>query len=151
MFEMIQTITIDLDKSMAFGTAKIPADNPIFADHFPDFPLLPGTMAVELTAQVAGTLSEKRFKQQYNLERWAILGMIRNAKFHLPVNLPATLQLTAKLNRLDLSSAVLLVTAHKDNQLVLKGEIVMMMMEDSPDLMNAIKARQERLIRWRII
>jgi len=89
MFELLRSLSIDAAAGRATGEAFIPADHPLFADHFPAHATLPGTLAVELAAQVAGPLAEEITPQ-----RCAVLGMIRNAKFLHPVPLPARLELT---------------------------------------------------------
>jgi 3-hydroxyacyl-[acyl-carrier-protein] dehydratase len=56
-FQMIDAVAA-LDR--AAGTircrAEVPAASPIFEGHFPDYPLLPGTLMIETIAQAAGLL-----------------------------------------------------------------------------------------------
>jgi len=85
MFELMQSISIDAENGRALGVAFVPADHPLFADHFPGRPLLPGSLILELAAQLAGPLAEEFAKAQLQIERWAILGMVRDARFLQPV------------------------------------------------------------------
>jgi 3-hydroxyacyl-[acyl-carrier-protein] dehydratase len=149
MFELIQSISIDAAAGVGSGKAMVPADHPLFADHFPGAPLLPGSLLIELAAQVAGPLAEQVSKLRFDVDRWSLLGMIRNAKFLRPVPLPATLVLNAEVRRFELSSISLAVNAHEGGQLVMRAELVMMMFEAAPEWDAAIRARQQRLASWK--
>jgi len=149
MFELIQSISIDAATGTANGKALVPADNPLFADHFPGAPLLPGSLLIELAAQVAGPLAEQVAKLRLDLERWSLLGMVREAKFLRPVSLPATIALSAVVHRFESSNIVLRTEATATGQLVMTAELVMMMFEAEPGWDAAIRARQERVASWK--
>ena len=151
MFELIQSISIDAGAGVANGEASVPADHPLFADHFPDAPLLPGSLLIELGAQIAGPLAEQVSKLRLDVERWSLLGMIRNAKFLRPVPLPATLAFRAEVGRFEESSISLAVEAHEGEQLVMRAELVMMMFEAAPEWDAAIRARHQRLASWKSV
>src|SRR5215211_2722039 len=104
MFELMRSISIDAENGRASGEAVVPAGHPLFADHFPGKSLLPGSLILELAAQVAGPLAEELAKTQLGLERWAILGMVRDARFLQPVFLPASLEITAAISKSQPSS-----------------------------------------------
>jgi len=145
----MQSIAIDAENGRASGTAFVPADHPLFADHFPGKALLAGSLILELAAQVAGPLAEEFAKTQLGLERWAILGMVRDARFLQPVFLPASLQITAMVSRSQPSNISISVTAASDDERVMQAELVMMMLESSAEWDAAIDARNERLARWK--
>jgi 3-hydroxyacyl-[acyl-carrier-protein] dehydratase len=149
MFELIQSISIDAATGESSGKAIVPADHPLFADHFPGAPLLPGSLLIELAAQVAGPLAEQVTKLRSDVERWAVLGMIRNAKFLRPVTLPATLELIAEVRRFESSSIGLHVEASVNEELVMTAELVMMMFAAAPEWEAAIRARHERVASWK--
>jgi 3-hydroxyacyl-[acyl-carrier-protein] dehydratase len=149
MFELIKSISIDADAGSASGKAIVPADHPLFADHFPSAPLLPGSLLIELAAQIAGPLAEQVMKLRLNLDRWSLLGIVRNAKFFRPVTLPTTIVLQATVHRCESSSIGLLVEAQEGGQLVMRAELVMMMVEAQPQWDAAIRARHERLASWK--
>jgi len=148
MFELMRSIQIDAENGRASGTAFVPADSPLFADHFPGKALLPGSLILELAAQVAGPLAEEFMKTQMGLERWAILGMVRDARFLQPVFLPASLEITAAIARSQSSSVNTTVMVTVDDERVMQAELVMMMLESSAEWASAIEARNDRLARW---
>jgi len=149
MFELMQSIRIDAGNGRASGAASIPVGHPLFADHFPGKSLLPGSLILELAAQVAGPLAEEFAKNQLGLERWAILGMVRDARFLQPVFLPASLEITAVLSRSQSSNVCTTVAVTVNGERVMQAELVMMMLESSHELAPAIAARNERLARWK--
>jgi 3-hydroxyacyl-[acyl-carrier-protein] dehydratase len=148
MFELMRSIRIDAEKGLASGEAFVPADHPLFADHFPDKPLLPGSFILELAAQVSGLMVEEHAKTRLGLERWAILGMVRDARFLRPVFLPATLDISAEIIRQQTSNINTAVTVSVDSERIMQGELVMMLLESVPEWSAAIEARNNRLARW---
>lgn len=149
MFELMRSIEIDAETGRASGEAFVAADDPWFADHFPGSPLLPGSLILELAAQVSGPLAEEFAKTKLNLERWAILGMVRDARFLHPVFLPASLEITAEISRSQISSVNTIVVVTSNGERVMQAELVLMLLESAPEWEAAIAARNHRLARWR--
>ena len=149
MFELMRSISIDAENGRASGVAYVPADHPLFADHFPGKSLLPGSLVLELAAQVAGPLAEEFVKTQLKIERWSILGMVRDARFLQPVFLPVSLEITAAISRSQSSSINANVMVTVNGERVMQAELVMMMLESSTEWADAIEARNARLARWK--
>ena len=149
MFELIRSVRLDVENGRASAEAFVAADHPLFADHFPGSPLLPGSLMIELAAQLSGPLAEEVAKTRFGNERWAILGMVRDARFLNPVFLPATLNISAEIVRSDASSINTNVSVQVNGERVLQAQLVMMMIETSTDLAQAIEARNNRLTRWK--
>ena len=149
MFELMRSIRIDTENGRASGAASILADHPLFADHFPGKSLLPGSVMLELAAQVAGPLAEEFAKTKLGIERWAILGMVRDARFLQPVLLPASLEISALIGRSQSSSINTNVTVTVNGERVMQAELVMMMLDSSTEWAHAIEARDDRLARWK--
>lgn len=148
MFELMRSINIDAENGRASGVAFVPSDHPLFADHFPGKSLLPGSLILELAAQVAGPLTEEFAKTKLGMERWAILGMVRDARFLRPVLLPASLEMTAVIVRSQSSSINTSVMVTVDGERVMQAELVMMMLESSTEWATGIEERNARLARW---
>lgn len=149
MFELMRSIHIDVEERRASAEASIPADHPLFADHFPGSPLLPGSLMLELAAQLSGPLAEEFVKTQLGIERWAILGMVRDARFLQPVFLPANLELDAEISRADSSAINTNAIVTVNGERVMQAQLVMMMIETSAEWAQAIEARHNRLARWK--
>jgi 3-hydroxymyristoyl/3-hydroxydecanoyl-(acyl carrier protein) dehydratase len=149
MFELMQSVSIDVASGRARGTAFIPAEHPMLADHVPGAPILPGSFIIELAAQVCGPLAEETIRTRLGLERWAMLGMIRDAKFLRPTPLPATLVIEAETRRAESSNVVVHVTARAGEHQVLRAELWMAMFEAQDGWAEAIAARRARLARWK--
>ena len=145
----MRSIRIDVEERRASAEAFVPADHPLFADHFPVARVLPGSLILELAAQVSGLLAEEFARSRLGIERWAILGMVRDARFLQPVYLPATLALNAEVSRSQPSTINTIVTATVNGERVMQAELVMMMIESSSEWADAIAARNDRLARWR--
>jgi 3-hydroxymyristoyl/3-hydroxydecanoyl-(acyl carrier protein) dehydratase len=149
MFELIRSISIDAENGRASGAAFVPADHQLFADHFPGKSVLPGSLVLELAAQIAGPLAEEFLKFELQIERWSILGMVRDARFLQPVFLPASLDITAAIYRFDSSYVGANVTVAVNDERVMQGDVVMMMLESSAEWAASIEARNDRVARWK--
>lgn len=147
MFELIRSIKLDDDG--AIGHAHVPADLALLADHFPGVPVLPGSLQIELCAQVAGPLAEHALAAHHGLERWAFLAMVRHAAFHAVAALPIDLTITAELRRVEPSAVVVAVAARRGDELVCRGELVMAMREAEAAWAPAIAAARARSAAWR--
>jgi 3-hydroxymyristoyl/3-hydroxydecanoyl-(acyl carrier protein) dehydratase len=66
------------------GVKNLAYSEDVFADHFPDHPLFPGTLIVEALAQLGGCLVECSFHRRSDETRRAVLVQIERAKFHAP-------------------------------------------------------------------
>ena len=149
MFELIQTVRIDATAGTAAGDAIVPSDDPLFADHFPGVPLLPGSLLLELAAQVAGPLCEEVTSLRFGLARGAVLGMVRRAVFPRPCFLPATLQLTAQVRQAEATRLTAAVAAAAGGATVLRAELIMAMIDVPPEWAGVMAGRHERVARWK--
>src|SRR5437588_11839127 len=51
---------IELEEERIVGIKNVTINEPFFAGHFPDFPVMPGVLIIEALAQVAAVLVLKR-------------------------------------------------------------------------------------------
>ena len=149
MFELVRAIRIDVATRTAQARATVPETLAQFADHFPGHPLLPGTTALELAAQVAGPLAEETVAARGD-SRWAVLGMVRSAVFRAPIALPAELLLSARIARATSSSITVHVEVHAETSRAVTAELVMHMMAlESGSFAAALAERDRRLAQWK--
>lgn len=81
-FLLVDKVDIVEENKKAVGTKNVTANEPFFAGHFPDYPVMPGVLIIEALAQTACVL----LLSQGGLD--GKLGMfmgINEAKFRVPV------------------------------------------------------------------
>lgn len=61
----------------AVAVKTFPAEENLFEDHFPGFPVVPGTLLTEAMGQTGGWL----LAATHGFSRWPLLNMIASAKF----------------------------------------------------------------------
>ncbi len=153
MFELMESLTVDAALGTASGRATIPIDHPSFpflTDHFVGAPVLPGSLQIELCAQVAGPLAEEVSALQQASERWAFLALVRHAAFLEPTVLPARLVISAQVKRAEPSSvAVATSLARENGQILCRAELVMALRKADATWAEAIRRYRARVAAWK--
>ncbi len=72
---------VEMEAERIVGIKNVTGNEPFFAGHFPEFPVMPGVLLVEAMAQVAGVLVMKDLGAQ----KAVFLASIDQAKFRRPV------------------------------------------------------------------
>jgi len=118
-FFLIDRITkIELNKSIE-GIKAWSLDNPIFLDHFPGQPIVPGVLLTESMAQLLGVLIEKSYYKKFGNDHaiYSILSIIQKAKFRKMVTPGDQTHLKASLTVLDSNRAVGNVEVYVEGEL----------------------------------
>jgi beta-hydroxyacyl-ACP dehydratase FabZ len=87
----------ELEADRIVGIKNVTANEPFFAGHFPDFPVMPGVLIVEAMAQVAGVLVLKQIADRKS--KLVLLAGVDGAKFRKPVRPGDQLRMEMKVLR----------------------------------------------------
>ena len=84
------------------GEKTWPVSDPVFADHFPGMPIVPGTLITEASAQILGILLEKSFEARFEGRGvYPLLSIVNKAKFRRHTEPGERLVLKGTLGALD--------------------------------------------------
>ena len=87
----------ELEAERIVGIKNVTANEPFFAGHFPEFPVMPGVLIVEAMAQVAGVLVLKQIADRKS--KLVLLAGVDGAKFRKPVRPGDQLRMEMKVLR----------------------------------------------------
>jgi 3-hydroxymyristoyl/3-hydroxydecanoyl-(acyl carrier protein) dehydratase len=110
--------------SHAVGTLCLPPETPLFADHFPSFPVVPGVILLEAMAQLSGKLIGYSVRHARGDWPFPILSMANNVKFRKFVRPDELAVLEAKVVALREESAVMDVRTRVDGKVCAQAEEV---------------------------
>lgn len=103
-------------------------------DHFPGFPVMPGSLMLEGMAQTGGIL----LGETHDFEHIVILAKVPKITFHGCVVPGDTIVYTAKLNEARTEGGSVECVAHVGERLVAEAEIVFVHLDQSDPLLGAV-------------
>jgi acyl-CoA thioesterase FadM len=149
MFELVKALTVDVANGSARGYAVVPAEHPLLRDCGGASRHVPETWLLEIMAQVAGPLAEAVDAALSPSPRWALLGMVRRARFEKPLTFSVPLEVSATVLRRAEASVTLGVEAWCGDERCAGAQAVMILIEASSEFDQARRERLSRLERWR--
>jgi beta-hydroxyacyl-ACP dehydratase FabZ len=112
----------ELDAERVVGIKNVTVNEPFFAGHFPDYPVMPGVLIIEAMAQVAGVLVLNGIADRKS--KLVLLAGVDGAKFRKPVRPGDRLRMEMKVLRSRASMAKVAGTATVDGAVVAEAEIL---------------------------
>lgn len=112
---------VELEAERIVGIKNVTGNEPFFAGHFPDFPVMPGVLIIEAMAQVAGVLVLKDIADR---QKVVFLATIDQAKFRRPVVPGDQLRIEMKLSKRKAKVAKMHGTATVDGQVVAEAVVM---------------------------
>ena len=128
----------------AVGRATFQADLPLFEDHFPGWPVVPGVLLLEAMAQLAGKLIGYSVRRQRGDWAMPILSMMNAVKFRKFVAPGAEIALEVDLVALREESAAVKARARVDGRVVAQAEQIFVF-NAAPLAEPGASARLERI------
>ena len=113
---------VELEPERIVGIKNVTANEPFFAGHFPDFPVMPGVLILEAMAQTAGVLVLKSIPDRES--KLVLLVSVEYAKFRRPVVPGDQLRLEMTLLKRKSTVAKMAGRATVDGALVAEAEMM---------------------------
>lgn len=113
---------VEMDAERIVGVKNVSANEPFFAGHFPNFPVMPGVLIAEAMAQTAGVLVLSSIPERE--DKLVLLVSIEFAKFRKPVVPGDQLRIEMKLLKRKATVAKMSGVATVDGAVVAEAEMM---------------------------
>ena len=112
----------ELEEERIVGIKNVTINEPFFAGHFPDFPVMPGVMILEAMAQVAGVLVLNAIPDRKS--KLVLLASVEQAKFRRPVRPGDQLRIEMKVTKRKTTIAKMHGSAMVEGVVVAEAEML---------------------------
>ena len=121
-FLLVDRITHITRTKRIVGIKNVTVNEPFFAGHFPDYPVMPGVLIIEAMAQTAGVLVLQSMPDRAN--KLVLLVAVENARFRKPVVPGDSLRMEMKVLKRKASVAKMAGVATVDGVVVAEVEVM---------------------------
>ena len=121
---MLDRVTLVEPDVVACGYKNLSINEPFFAGHFPQRPIMPGVLILEALAQATGVLAFKSEGERPDHRSMYYLVGVDNARFKRPVEPGDRLILEVRLDRIKRGIGKFACDAKVEGQLVASAELM---------------------------